>query len=458
VDIERQMHAIVAVIRAEVRRREDDAIHCLRSLLAASRDGEDAVQAEVASRLGELDCEPRLIRASGAVITAAGEIVAPHLVDDTMRTSVAGRLGAGESGPALMLWAHPDGMPFDNARGWTRDPFAGEIVDGRMYGWGIADDLSGVAAALMTADVLRSLGLRLGGELVIASTPSKGHASGVLAVLDSGVRVDAGIYLHPAESGNGLRDIKALAPGMLRFRLRVAGEGPATAEPNHALYAHQAADPIELMRRLLNALRDLDERRATSLRNAAMQAFAGRSTNMLISSIHGGESPSRVAQSCEALITFVTPPGEVIEDVRDEISQTIWTLASDDPWLRHQPPEIEWLFGTTGVQVAETDALYQTVAGAVQSVTGVAPRYYPGHTASEIRQPILNYGIPAVGIGPLAGALTQAGNTDEWLDVRDYLRMITICAAAACRWCGVVSDDIIDIPPHLLGDRDPGSG
>jgi acetylornithine deacetylase len=369
---------------------------------------------------------------------------------------VVGRLGDDTSGPALMLWAHPDGMPFDNGDGWTHDPFAGEIDAGRMYGWGIADDLSGVAAALMTADILRGLRIRLRGNLVIASTPSKGHASGVLEVLNSGVRVDAGIYLHPAESGNGLRDIKALAPGMLRFRIRVSGKGPDTAEPNHALYAHQATDPIENMHQLIDALRALDARRAARLHNAAMEGLVGRSTNMLVSTLKGGETLSRVATSCEAVITFVTPPGEAIEQVRDEIMQTLRTASNADPWQGDDPLQVDWLFGTSGVQVAEDDSLYRSVASAIENVTGSAPRYYAGHTASEIRQPILNYGIPAVGIGPLAGSLTQAGNTDEWLDVGDYLRMIAVCAVAACRWCGVADDQITDTPPRQPGVAAPG--
>ena len=42
--------------------------------------------------------------------------------------------------------------------------------------------------------------------------------------------------------------------------------------------------------------------------------------------------------------------------------------------------------------------------------------------------------IPSVGIGPLAGDLTQAGGRDEWVDVKDYIRAIKICAQIIVDW------------------------
>ena len=44
------------------------------------------------------------------------------------RRSLAGLQGR----PPLLLAGHSDTVPIGN--GWTRDPFAGEIDDGRLYG------------------------------------------------------------------------------------------------------------------------------------------------------------------------------------------------------------------------------------------------------------------------------------------------------------------------------------
>ena len=59
------------------------------------------------------------------------------------------------------------------------------------------------------------------GDVILASTPSKRHARGVSALLHGGLRADAAVYLHPAESGVGMREIKAFCLGQLDFRITV---------------------------------------------------------------------------------------------------------------------------------------------------------------------------------------------------------------------------------------------
>ena len=422
-------------IVAEVERRADDALACLRGLLLASRDGEAATQAEVSRQLSNIGLHPETVIASGSDLPTVGEFAHPDEIDPSERSSIVAATGG--VGPSLLIWAHPDGMPFDGGAGWTRDPYAGTVEDGRIYGWGIADDLSGVAAGIMTVDVLKGLGLERNGNLMIASTPSKGHASGILAVMRAGYVADAGVYLHPAESGHGLHDIKALAPGMLRFKVRVAGQHPDTLEPNHTLFAHLGADPMATLERVLSNLRELDAQRAARLHHPALAEMVGRSTGLLVSMVHAGESASRLPASAEAVVTILLPPGERLSDLQQEVERVVSNAATDIT----VEPSIDWLFGTTAAEVPADSQLYRAVHHAIEDVTGNTPRYYPGRTASEIRQTMLNYGMPSVGIGPLAGSLTQAGHVDEWLDVGDYLKMISVCALTAARWISATGCD-----------------
>ena len=108
--------------------------------------------------------------------------------------------------------------------------------------------------------------------------------------------------------------------------------------------------------------------------------------------------------------------------------------AGQDPWLAANQPTIEWLFGTQGVEVPEDHPLYQATFEAIRLVTGVAPVVNPLHSASDIRNPMLFRGIPSVGLGPLAGDLTQAGGFDEWVDAEDYLQAVKVCAKIIADW------------------------
>jgi acetylornithine deacetylase len=56
------------------------------------------------------------------------------------------------------------------------------------------------------------------------------------------------------------------------------------------------------------------------------------------------------------------------------------------------------------------------------------------HTSSDIRNPMVQNGIPCVGLGPLCGDLTQNGARDEWVDVADFKRGIGVIAGAIALW------------------------
>ena len=91
----------------------------------------------------------------------------------------------------------------------------------------------------------------------------------------------------------------------------------------------------------------------------------------------------------------------------------------------------------TGAEVPADHPLFQSVSTAVGVVTGRAPFVNPMHTGSDIRNPIVQMGIPTVGLGPLCGDLSQNGCHDEWVDVADYLRAVAVAACIIVEWCGV---------------------
>ena len=156
------------------------------------------------------------------------------------------------------------------------------IDNGRLHGWGVADDLSGVAILVEGWEAALEAGQVPAGDVILASTPSKRHARGVSALLHGGLHADAAVYLHPAESGVGMREIKAFASGLLEFRVTVEGRAPDTSEISHTAFAHRAVNPLDKLVLIYRALQALDARRAAAVRHPALQKAIGRSTNLLV--------------------------------------------------------------------------------------------------------------------------------------------------------------------------------
>lgn len=424
-------------VTAAVEQREEVHVRRLQALVRVARDGEEATQAWVAAALREAGCAVETFRYAPRALSAPHQFAA-GADGPAERTCVVGRLGPDPPTAArLLLFAHPDVEPVASVERWRHAPFAGTTEDGRVYGWGVADDLAGVATLLGAVDALRDAGLAPRRGLVAASTPSKRSGLGIVALLDRGHRAEGAVYLHPAESGRGLAEVKSVTCGLLRFRLTVTGRPADTREPEQTPFHHHAVNPIEKACDLVAALRALGERRAGRVRHPALEAAIGRATNIQVASIHAGDPdvPGRVSETCVVGGTVTFPPDERLADVQKEIEEAVAEAAAGDPWLREHVPALEWLAGVRGAAVAPDDPLHQALAGAIRAVTGREPAVNALHASSDIGHPILHAGIPTLGFGPRAGDLVQAGGHDEWVDVADYLRAITVTARLAAYRC-----------------------
>ena len=108
------------------------------------------------------------LRAHGAdvhLLPALGRV--EHTAEHP-RINVVGRHDGVSNGPAVHLNGHFDVVPV--GLGWTRDPFGGDVVDGRLYGRGSCDMKAGLAAAVFAAEAIRRSGIRSAAPIEISGT------------------------------------------------------------------------------------------------------------------------------------------------------------------------------------------------------------------------------------------------------------------------------------------------
>ncbi len=412
------------------------AISFLRDLIAAQADGESAVQKVIVERLTAAGCEISELTYDPSTVPAIGDFGTGAKQASGARTAVVGTYKGDPGKCSLLVFAHPDGEKLQTDHGWERDPFAGTIDKGRIYGWGVADDLAGCAAAVLAIEEAARVGTSLG-TVVFASTPSKKNARGVAALLHEGLSADASLYLHPAESGVGMQEIKAVTPGHLDLKIVVPGRLPDTNEPSHTAFSHRAVNPVDKAILIIAALQTLAEARVAQISHPMIDAFVGRSTNILVSYVKSGNAArfSRVPELCELGVAISFPPHETMREVQDEIEAALKACFDADPWLAEHSPTLEWLSGSTGAEVPHDHPLFCVASNAVQHVTGKIPFVNPLHAASDIRNPAVEKGIPTVAFGGLCGDLTQNDKRDEWVDVADFHRMVRATTEVVTNWC-----------------------
>ena len=136
------------------------------------------------------------------------------------RSIVMARLqGSGPSKP-LMLLHHMDVVPADASR-WARDPFGGEIADGRIWGRGALDMKGPGVAHLYAFIMLKRQRIALDRDIILMAVPDEevGGGLGAAWMRNNHYQEFEPEYILD-EGGFGSRDL--FAPGKLVFGISVA--------------------------------------------------------------------------------------------------------------------------------------------------------------------------------------------------------------------------------------------
>ncbi|MDH4107827.1 MAG: M20/M25/M40 family metallo-hydrolase [Gammaproteobacteria bacterium] len=411
-----------ALALAEARR--DELVELLAGLVRIrSQSGESAEQAQAVVRdyLGRL---PYRVEASAdrpSDYESHPEFMPPSPAGDGPFVNVVG-WPEGSTASGCGLFSHIDTHLVED--GWETDPYEPVQRDGRLYGLGTADDKGGVAAMLVAAAALASVG---GPLPVVMSLHGKGGGSrGSLPVFErlrrSGQVLDAVLYVHPAETGRGLDDIKNEVQGILDLELRVRGWRGEPLEVNSIDSApwEDGGNAIDACWKMLGRLRN--------------GAFAGTSIN--VGQVTGGDRIGSVADSASARLRlkFSEPhTWSVLLDVaRAEIGEFLDAYAGAG---QQYAIELEPVGYRTNPGSADWDGpASRVLREAIEDLAGKAPAAYPNHYAGDIRYPIRLLGTPAYGIGSLAGGFY---GPNEWVDVDDLVRLVAVVIATVTGWSGL---------------------
>lgn len=412
----------VARLWAEIDRQQDTLVETIAALVRfPSVLGEEGpAQAWVADHL----------RASGLRTGSwdldASILAQPNAGDSGVpfagRPNVAGTLPGRGEGRSLILNGHIDVVSPEPVSAWTHDPWAAEIVGGRMYGRGAYDMKAGVAINMMLPRLLRDAGIGLDGDLIVQSVIEEECTGN--GALDMSLRypADACIVTEPTSGSFTQAHV-----GVLWFRVAISGVSW------HAMQAWKGVNAITKAVPVIQALQALD---AELNAQPIHPAFAGieHPINLNIGVIQGGDWPSTVPGACELHCRLSMYPGQTVAETRAAIERAVAAAADSDDWLREHRPVVTYDgFGSAGSVVSMEEPAVRLLGAWHRQVSGEEMLPRSGTGINDMRY--FNFqGIPSGCYGP-GGALAHAA--DEWLDLATLAPTMKALGAFTLDWCGV---------------------
>ena len=333
--------------------------------------------------------------------------------------NVIGQVGTGRP-PILVFNGHMDTVGVGDPHAWHHDPFAGDIVDGYLYGRGAVDMKGPLAAMVYGARLAREQG-NLGGTLyvvgVVQEEPREGTAMKAL-VEEEGMLPDFVVLGEPSNF-----QVKRGHRGRVEIRVVARGRACHASNPaagENALYAAaRIIFGIELLAAHLphDPVLGPGTVAVTHLESfaASRNAIPDRAELVIDRRLTLGETEVKAVAEIQSIVQKEGVRAEVFVPEFEAESYThyrirgreyypAWLLPEDHPFLRKVIQAVERTLGarpTVGTWSFSTDGVY---------------------TMGEA-------GIPTVGFGP--GREEDAHTADERIAVRDLVRAVNAYAAIA---------------------------
>ena len=354
-----------------------------------------------------------------SVVELLGNFLSDHGLPAVMDEAAPGRpnltcVWGGDEGPTLLLTGHTDTVPIGN--GWSRDPFGGEIDNGRLYGRGSCDMKAGLAGMAIAMVTLKKHLKRPRGRVVFAACVDEEETGiGTKAAIKAGLKADWAVIGEPTE----LQTIRA-AKGNCYFEVEVAGRAA------HAGFPERGASAIYGAMRAIAGVeahhKELQQRKHPLL----------GSPSCSVGTIQGGTGVSAVPDSCRFWIDRRLLPEESGETALKELSASLSRHVhmpegtSRREYLRMEMPALELAEGHVLINAVKRTT--EDCGGPNLAVGGWAAACDGGYLMRDAH-------IPTVLMGP--GSITnQAHRPDEYVPIDQLVIAARSYAALAARLIG----------------------
>ncbi|MFN3512153.1 MAG: succinyl-diaminopimelate desuccinylase [Phenylobacterium sp.] len=321
----------------------------------------------------------------------------------------------GTSRPNLCFAGHTDVVPVGDARAWSREAFAAEIVDGVLIGRGAVDMKSAIAAAAAAAgqaiargEVAGSLSFLITGDEEGAAT--HGTKLVVEALQAEGEVIDHCVVGEPTSAETFGDMVKIGRRGSINTWITVDGR------QGHVAYPQRAANPIPPLIELLHRLQShvLDE------------GYTGfQPSNLEVTTVDVGNGATNVIPAqARARLNIRFNPAHTGAELAAWIAREAETVGRDFSGTITVEPVI-----SGEAFLTEPGAFTEVVAAAVEDVAGAPPELSTTGGTSDAR--FIRALCPVVELG-LVGKTMHA--VDERAPVEEIVKLQAVYERLIARY------------------------
>ena len=344
------------------------------------------------------------------------------------RINVIARREGSAPGPCVHFNSHIDVV--QTGGGWTVDPFAGVVKDGKVYGRGACDMKGGLAASLIAVEALIDSDAKLPGTLEISGTVDEesGGYGGVHYLAERGwfsaPRVDHVIIPEPLNVDRVCIGHRGVWWAEIETHGRMAHGSMPFLGDCAVRHMHAVVERFE---------RDLYPRLAARRTDMPVVPSGARHSTMNINSIHGGQvetagypSPC-VPDSCRMVIDRRLLIEESMVSVKDEVRDLLEQLVKDRVGFKYS---IRDIFEVRPTMADRNGPVARSTAAAVRRVIGREPEFIcsPG-TYDQKHIDRVGKLRDCIAYGP--GILDLAHQPDEYVSIEDMVGSAKVMALSA---------------------------
>jgi succinyl-diaminopimelate desuccinylase len=397
-----------AGIAAFLRQRRQEQTEFLAALVGVPSDNPPGVCqpiAEAAARwLEGLGLTVETYPVPQDRVTANGMVSATNLV-------VRHRFGPG---PTVALNAHGDVVP--PGEGWTHPPYAAEVVDGVMYGRGVAVSKSDFATYTYALLALQQIGLPLAGAVELHFTFDE-EAGGLIG---PGYLIEQKLTKPNFVVSAGFAyGIVTAHNGCLHLEVEIAGRSA------HAAIPSSGADALEAATGVLAQLYALRQELAQTSSKVAGIGSPQLTVGLISGGINTNVVPDRVTFRLDRRIIPEEDPAVVERDLR----QRIEAAAATHDGIRCTVRRI--LLAHPFTPMPGQDRLVAAIQSHASRIMGapVETHGVPIYTDARLYS---SAGIPTIlyGAGPRTLLEANGHRADERLVLEDLYRATEVVALA----------------------------